>query len=427
MKLYKIFLVYLVFFSATSIFSQFLGWSERSSGVTSRLNSVYVEYDNSIICGDSGVVLISTSGLTWSRINGLPSNINLENVGAYFSSNIGTILVAGNIGSTSYVYKTSNSGVNWSVVFIQPNGHINNVWLDYSGKAFIQGNPVGGRWSLWKSTNFGSTFDSANMRLPQSASESGWSNSMYVNSSGNKIWFGTNNNRIYYSSNFGTSWSAQQTDTVSNIYSIWFVGTDQKGYAGGTSTLVTTNGGSNWTAITTPGTGNVLGFSGQLSEWIKAYARGNSIYYTISPTSSFPYTHISPGGSYTHMNMPKSYSGGGQFICIRSDGGISRYGYDFVGINGISNEVPGGYSLMQNYPNPFNPATNIKFSIPVSGNVRLIVYDMLGKEVKTLVNENLKAGTYNADWDAAQFSSGVYFYRIEAGTFSAIRKMILVK
>ena len=98
-----------------------------------------------------------------------------------------------------------------------------------------------------------------------------------------------------------------------------------------------------------------------------------------------------------------------------------------IGIKIISSEIPKQYSLSQNYPNPFNPATNIRFSIPVSGNVKLTVFDMLGREVETLVNENLSAGTFNADWDASKYSSGVYFYKFETAEFSEIKKMVLVK
>ncbi|HMQ77968.1 MAG TPA: T9SS type A sorting domain-containing protein [Ignavibacteria bacterium] len=98
-----------------------------------------------------------------------------------------------------------------------------------------------------------------------------------------------------------------------------------------------------------------------------------------------------------------------------------------IGINNISGEVPDKCSLSQNYPNPFNPATNIKFSVPKAGFVKLIVFDMLGREVETLVNENLNAGTYNVDWKAANYSSGVYFYRLHSGEFSDIKKMVLIK
>ncbi len=92
------------------------------------------------------------------------------------------------------------------------------------------------------------------------------------------------------------------------------------------------------------------------------------------------------------------------------------------------------YSLSQNYPNPFNPVTSIKFSIPISGLVTLKVYDVLGKEVITLVNEIKSAGKHSVDFNAANFSSGVYFYRIvihsdniEAGEFVDVKKMLLIK
>lgn len=99
----------------------------------------------------------------------------------------------------------------------------------------------------------------------------------------------------------------------------------------------------------------------------------------------------------------------------------------FVGITLNNNELPKDFSLMQNYPNPFNPKTNINFSIPEAGNVRLVVFDITGKEIAVLVNEKMKAGSYNADWDAANMPSGVYFYRITSGSFSSVKKMILVK
>src|SRR5262249_23130655 len=149
-----------------------------------------------------------------------------------------------------------------------------------------------------------------------------------------------------------------------NIYSIWFVGSDQRGFAGGSSMMVTSNGGANWVSVSVNGTGNILGMSGQLSEWIKGYARGNTIYYTISLNNSFPLAYTSPDGNYTHMSMPNSYVGSGQFICVRSNGGISRYGYDFVGINNITTQIPDNFSIYQNYPNPFNPVTIIQFDIP---------------------------------------------------------------
>jgi hypothetical protein len=102
-----------------------------------------------------------------------------------------------------------------------------------------------------------------------------------------------------------------------------------------------------------------------------------------------------------------------------------------IGIQQISSEVPAAFGLSQNYPNPFNPTTNIKFELPVSGFAVLKIYDVIGREVKTLINGQLTVGTYKADFDASQLTSGVYFYRLTVKSASSewtqTRKMMLVK
>ena len=98
-----------------------------------------------------------------------------------------------------------------------------------------------------------------------------------------------------------------------------------------------------------------------------------------------------------------------------------------VFVKQISSEIPEGFSLYQNYPNPFNPITKIRFDIRRSSNVRLIVYDILGREVAALVNEKLGAGSYEVDWNGSDYPSGVYFYKLSTDGFSDVKKMILVK
>ena len=90
-------------------------------------------------------------------------------------------------------------------------------------------------------------------------------------------------------------------------------------------------------------------------------------------------------------------------------------------------EIPNFYSLSQNYPNPFNPSTTIKFTMPKGDNVKLVIFDILGREVKTLVNEFKSSGSYEVNFDASTLSSGVYFYRLEAGEFTDTKRMLLVK
>jgi len=98
-----------------------------------------------------------------------------------------------------------------------------------------------------------------------------------------------------------------------------------------------------------------------------------------------------------------------------------------VSVNPVSNENVKGFSLSQNYPNPFNPSTHLEFGISKLGFVSLKVYDLLGKEVKTLVNEVKPPGIYSTEFDGSDLSGGIYFYKIEVGHFSQVRKMILVK
>lgn len=98
-----------------------------------------------------------------------------------------------------------------------------------------------------------------------------------------------------------------------------------------------------------------------------------------------------------------------------------------IGVTNISNETPDKYKLSQNYPNPFNPATKISFSIPKQGFVNMKVYDILGKEVMTLVNEIKQAGSYDVNFNGSNFASGVYFYRIESDNFVDIKRMMLIK
>lgn len=99
-----------------------------------------------------------------------------------------------------------------------------------------------------------------------------------------------------------------------------------------------------------------------------------------------------------------------------------------IGVQNISSTVPNQFNLYQNYPNPFNPSTKIKFDVaPGTDNVKLVIYDITGKQIDVLVNDRLSPGTYEAQWDASKYSSGIYIYRLETGNFSAVRKMIFVK
>jgi hypothetical protein len=111
----------------------------------------------------------------------------------------------------------------------------------------------------------------------------------------------------------------------------------------------------------------------------------------------------------------------GRLICF--SGGPNTV----IGVNSNSRKIPANFALYQNYPNPFNPVTKINFDIPKSSHVNLRIFDVLGREVAVLVNENMKPGKYEAEWNASQFASGVYFYEINTDDFRDVKKMILIK
>ena len=106
---------------------------------------------------------------------------------------------------------------------------------------------------------------------------------------------------------------------------------------------------------------------------------------------------------------------------------ISAYGSPATGVRTDNSQAPLVYSLSQNYPNPFNPATTLKYSLANPAYVKLVVYDLLGRQVASLVNEKQNAGEYTVRFDARTLASGMYFYRIEAGSFAQVKKMMLIK
>lgn len=113
----------------------------------------------------------------------------------------------------------------------------------------------------------------------------------------------------------------------------------------------------------------------------------------------------------------------------RSGTSFDIYAAGFNTSTGVINTstVAEKYNLSQNYPNPFNPTTKINYTIPQSGNVKLSIYDALGHVVSSLVNQSQSAGNYEIEWNASSFATGVYFYKLEAGSFTSTKQMILVK
>jgi hypothetical protein len=230
-----------------------------------------------------------------------------------------------------------------------------------------------------------------------------------------------------YSSDMGVTW-ADQTLPLASITATWF-NSPTVGLAGGASAsaglLVTTNAGVNWTTMTQTfvGANSITGIVGASNSWWVSL-QTTAIHTSSNNGTNWSLAYTAPAGNFYHIAKSRT---GATIWGIRSNGGISRYGQPIIGINPISTETPSNYSVSQNYPNPFNPTTKINFALPKSGLVTLKVYDITGKEVATLVNEVKNVGTYSVDFDGANLSSGMYFYKISVNGFSEVKKMSLIK
>jgi len=397
-------------------------WIDQSSGVNTSLNCVVSNSSNPNkpvwICGDNGVVLKSfDESNTWERAGGnIPANCNLQTICIADS----VILTAGNIGNNTVVYRSFDYGKSWQSVFSQPGGRINSIT-----KFFMMGNPVGGRWSLWKSFDMGNTWDSSGLFLLQSGNETGLPNSMF--GCCNPLWFGTNNNRIYYTSNSGFNWQVQYVPEK-NIYSIALM--CNSGFAAGDNLLYTSNGGINWNYTFSSGSGAIKSISNN-GVWMPCmtipiwYTRGNKIYYSGDDGGSWRVEHTSSKGNYNYLNndmyMP---------IAVTDAGRISKAitGYD----SSLTN--PNSFLLMQNFPNPFNASTNIKLRLYKSTNLKISVYNTAGELVNTLLDDYFQYNYYwpyyyfiEVNWDGTNHPSGVYFYQVIAEDYMESGKMVLTK
>jgi photosystem II stability/assembly factor-like uncharacterized protein len=238
---------------------------------------------------------------------------------------------------------------------------------------------------------------------------------------------------VYKTTNFGLNWNSVysfQTTSI-NPGPLFFV-SDNIGYKviqiGSVYIAKTNSGGSSWSNIFNSSSDvNSIYFINANKGW---FARDNGkILFTSNGGSSF-----SEQQSGVTSKLYAVFFINDSIGWISTTNGIilKTYSGGVTSANISNNFVPEKFSLSQNYPNPFNPTAKIKFDIPSNGkgqtsNVRLIVYDVLGREVATLVNEKLTEGSYEVEFNGSNLSSGIYFYKLETERFTQTKKMIILK
>ncbi len=184
-----------------------------------------------------------------------------------------------------------------------------------------------------------------------------------------------------------------------------------------------TNGGSSWTHVYANKRVVGIAESNVSPNTLFAASEAGILKSTDWGATWFAYNNGLPTTRLTSLLL-SPYSDT-MFVSTETHGVLKVWG--FLTDVAEKNVVPARFELMQNYPNPFNPATIIRFQIPNSNHVTLKVYDLLGREVETLVDEEKHAGNHEVTWNAAEFASGIYFYQLKAGGYNATRKMFLIR
>lgn len=430
--------------------------------------------------GGAGVYFSTNNGASWTEANtGSPS---VEVQALAFSTNgaDGTNLFAGTLGGG--VYLSTDDGTNWIPVNtgLQVNTGNSASYLYSKGATYIYSlavspNGAGGR-NLFAGTNsfivwmvggpFGGVYLSTNngtswTPFPPLASPP--NDVLSLAASGTNLFAGTMDEGIFLSTDNGTSWTlcGLTNDSVNALVisgSDIFAGTDS-------GVFLSTNIGANWTAVNsglTDGNVNALAFSGAS---LFAGTNGGGVF--LSSNDGTSWTAIDSGLTNTVVHAfavsGKNLFAGtndGVFLSTNSgknwtivDSGMTNTNVHslmvsdknlFAGtwgggvwrrplsdmptlVEGNSAGAPTHFNLEQNYPNPFNPTTVISYHLGAVSQVTLKVFDILGREVRTLVDEKRNPGNYSVRFDASKLPSGVYFYRLQAGTYHDTKKLLLLK
>ncbi|MER3523751.1 MAG: hypothetical protein C4326_06690 [Ignavibacteria bacterium] len=365
---------------------------------------------------ENGVFLSTNNGASWTSINTGLTNAAVETL-AY----LGTDLY---VGGFSGVFRSTDNGANWFSASTGLPAATTMQTFAVLGSTIFVGSSAG----VHRSTNNG-----ANWTLMNSGLGTGAAQMLAV--SGSNLYAAGNG--LYLSTKQGTSWTSIGTGiTSTSIKGIAFIGTD---IFVGTQTagiFRSTNNGSSWTQMNTGLTSTSVNSLASLGNNLIA-GIGFGVY--VSQNRGANWTTINTGFPtnlglffpiiYTLTPVPR----GANFTLFAGTAGLDlwrRPSTEITSVNITSSTAPETFVLEQNYPNPFNPTTTIEFQIPnitPKTHVTLKVYDVLGREVRTLVDENLSAGTYETTFHADGLASGVYVYRLAGGGFTAAQRMILAK
>jgi len=419
-----------MFFSASAIAFSQNDWTTQNSTTTSWLTCVKtVNQEIAWAGGDSGIVIRTTNGgNSWIRVGKgtLGTSERLNTIDAIDSTTAFVVTPFYSSSETS-IYRTSDGGNTWTKVFSQTGGYIHNLHMLTSIKGIAYGEPVGGKWTILQTLNGGISWDRIGTEpIPDSLEYGSSYNSLNVLDTNTYMFL--SNTKVYRTTDAGITWTTHNTPLT--FLDMWInsngAGVATTNVAG--KVAQTTDNGETWTIGTIQTIGDQVGGAGTKDFWIVGDYTGQGYGLFRSTDGGFSWNlEYTSYGQYLYAL---------DFITLENNtvgfvtgvfGAISRYSGTITSINSETLNRPLRFDLSQNYPNPFNPTTTISFTLPSQSLVSLKVFDMLGREVSTVVVGELQAGSYTRQWNAATFVSGVYFYRLQAGTYSETKKLLLLK
>ena len=360
----------------------------------------------------------TNGGFNWSTLSG--GNLT----GIFFIND----LTGWVVGYPGYIGKTTNGGTFTqqatgitdrlnAVYFINPN----TGWVvggDFSVERIFKTTDGGANWTTQTSNTANKLFS-----VYFIDENTGWSVG------------GPSSPKIIKTTNGGTNWITQSTSASTPLYWVMFAdantGWAVAGYLGGETIIKTTNGGQVWFSQSSGDNRYLRCCYVKNAQTAFAVGQGGKIIATSNGGDNWV---VKTTGSSIELwaidfaNDSTGYAIGDNVVLKTTNGGVTF-------VSGSPINIPDKYSLSQNYPNPFNPTTKIKFEIPNLSSPRILggdpvtlkVYDLLGREVATLINENLPPGTYEVTFDGSAFASGVYFYKLTTESFNKTKRILMIK
>jgi Secretion system C-terminal sorting domain/Photosynthesis system II assembly factor YCF48 len=348
-----------------------VNWTDQNSGFTSmRFMGIWIVHPDTVyMSGNSGIIIKTVNGgSNWAQ-----QNTN-DNSTQFWGLQFVNSLTGYSAGSNGKIIKTTDAGTTWSVLNSGVPNALSCIHFRNENTGYVSGSSI-----MIKTTNAGASWSA--LSAPYIAFENIRDISFTSDMNGIAV---SDAGRVLKTTSAGVNWTLIPSGTGQSLFGLFFTDPNTAFACGNAGAIIrTTDGGSSWTGQTSP-----------LSEIL------TDVWFTSTNTG-----YIS------------SWSGK---ILKTTNGGVTF-------VNQISSEIPDAYLLEQNYPNPFNPITRLKFQMPKSEFADLRVFDVTGKEIISLVNEELKPGIYEIDWDASNYPSGIYFYTLSTDHYRATKRMILVK